>query len=700
MPIWLSFAASLLVAIVLPACSRGQAIPPTLASCAWVRAENDAAGAGFVVDAKRKLLVTCRHLVADRTNVTVLFPWIRDGELVVDRREYLGQRPHLRELGLLTTGKVVARSDALDLALVEVESLPVSSRAVTFARQPPMPGEPLSAFGNRLDLDTVLNLSAGSLRVSGALADGYFWRGQKLAAGASIHIAQLPIEEGDSGGPVFNTRGELIGMAAALRRQCPEAAVVIAAGGIRSFAGLPEPDPPPHTRAEPPALAEALTRGTVWVQPTATDIQRAGALVDANLVLTCGKGLRRGDRTGVAFPIRAGDRWLSERAAYKDPVALALQGCWRGGVVAAVDPDCDLALIRLDSTPEFCRPLKLATRTAGLGSRVHAMNHPCGLEFAWVYAAGVVRQAGAIAIVPGDHARRVNALVCQLPSQSQSPGGPVINEAGELVGILAAKESAQQVGYAVSSREIADFLDVASTDRPARTVAGLLARLVGAWERLASALALGLAGRAEASRAAGRLDEAERDCLQALTLDPGCTAARLCRSRMLGDDAANAELDRAIEAGPFDRTALRSRAALCIRTRDWRKARGDLDRLLAVDPLNAEARRLLIGVLLALNEDDKAIAAVSDTLRADPKRLPALASELLAQADALESRFPQAPGIAGGWLVKALTAAEKATSGSAARRPLAEALSAASTVTDEGERLRVLRARIEKLAGK
>jgi S1-C subfamily serine protease len=225
------------------------AVPsPPLAGCAWVRAENDSAGAGFVVDAKKKLLVTCRHVVADRKKVDVLFPWMRGGELVTDRAAYLGNRVHLRELGLLVTGTVLKTSDDLDLALVELESLPGGAKAVAFAPHAPNPGEPLRVVGNRLDLDTVWNVTTGPVRASGRLADGYFWRGKKLAANADVLIGQLPTEEGDSGGPVFDSRGELVGVASALRRQCPLAAVCISAAEVRKFAGLPEPRPRGHPR--------------------------------------------------------------------------------------------------------------------------------------------------------------------------------------------------------------------------------------------------------------------------------------------------------------------------------------------------------------------------------------------------------------------------------------------------------------------
>src|SRR5690349_6827056 len=89
---------------------------PPVASCAWVRAENDGAGAGFVVDRDKRLLVTCRHVVADLKKVDVFFPWRRAGELVTDRRDCLRNRAALRASGLLVTGTVLKTSDESDLA--------------------------------------------------------------------------------------------------------------------------------------------------------------------------------------------------------------------------------------------------------------------------------------------------------------------------------------------------------------------------------------------------------------------------------------------------------------------------------------------------------------------------------------------------------------------------------------------------------
>ncbi|MCI0705300.1 MAG: trypsin-like peptidase domain-containing protein [Planctomycetia bacterium] len=658
-----------------------------LSTCAWVRAENDGAGGGFVVDVEKRLLITCRHIVADRKKVDVFFPWYRDGKLVTARRDYLGNRLALREAGLLVVGTVLKTSDEHDLALVELETLPPGTKAVSFSTRPTQLGESLRVVGHRLDLDTVWNVTLGPVRATGKLADGYFWRGKKLAVNANVLIGQLPTEEGDSGGPVFDSRGEVVGMASALRRACPLAAVVISADEIRRFVNAPAP---PAKKPEPIPIAETLLRATVWVKPTATDLHLAGVLIEKNLVLTCARGLPVSDRVGIALPLRDGEKWIGERSEYCDPLSLHLRGAWRSGTVLARDSSRDLALIRLDAGSEYMKPVALATVVPKAGDELHAMSHPGGLEFAWVYAAGSVRQRGKVALDVGERALTISALVCQLPAQTGSPGGPILNAKGELVGVLSARESAQQVGYAATTDEIRAFLDVALQDRPPRTLAGLFARIESLPQVYAAGLALALADRAEVHRKAGRLLEAKRDSDSAVSLNSGCVQARLCRARMMKPDEALAELDTAIEKGPFHRDALLLRAELAAGTKDWRKARGDLERILAVFPADAEARQRLAGVLLELGEDAKAASAIGDTLRADPKRLPSVAADLLTQADALARKFPDSPSLAADWLTKALTAADKGTADAKSKTALTELLKQSADAKTDAERLRVL----------
>ena len=503
-------------------------------------------------------------------------------------------------------------------------------------------------------------------------------------------VVLLNIEEGDSGGPVFDRRGAVVGMVCALRRQCPLAAVAISADEIRRFLSLPNP---PVLKPEPPGVADRLFRATVWVKPAATDISAAGALIENDVVLTCARGLSAGERVGVALPLRAGERWVSERTAYRDALTLFLAGRWRTGTVVARDAARDLAVIKLDSPCEGMTPLRLAPAVPKPGDGLHATSHPGGLEFAWAYCSGAVRQRGNLALDLGENAPRVAALVLQLPAQTGSPGGPVANASGELVGILSAREGAQLVGYCATGDEIRAFLDVAPRDCPSKTLAGLLARLDALPGVYASGLARGLAERAEGYRTAGRIGEAKRDCDAALSLDLGCAAARLVRARINPGDAL-AELDTAVEKGAFHRSVLVTRAELAVRAKDFRKARGDLERVLAVLPADAGARQLLVATHLGLGDDAKAADAIGDTLRADPRRLAAVAADLLAQADTLEQKFPDSPGIAADWLTKALSAAEK---GAADAKAITRVLNVAREAKADAERLRVLRSGVKGL---
>ncbi len=116
-----------------------------------------------------------------------------------------------------------------------------------------------------------------------------------------------------------------------------------------------------------------------------------------------------------------------------------------------------------------------------------------------------------------------------------------------------------------------------------------------------------------------------------------------------------------------------------------------------MNPVDTEARQLLVGVLLELGKDAETATAVRDTLRADPKRLPALAADLLAQADRLAKKFPETPSQPAGWLVRALTAAGTALP-DLAKADIAAVLKRADTTKDDAERLAILRAFVAKLA--
>jgi hypothetical protein len=430
-----------------------------------------------------------------------------------------------------------------------------------------------------------------------------------------------------------------------------------------------------------------LQRATVWVRPTATERFAAGVLIDRDhgLVLTCATGLGSSDRVGLTFALPRDAGVVGERAAYRDPVGLAQKGVWRSAAVLARDPDRDLALLRVDSVPASARAVPLAAKAPAAGEAVHAITHPGGVEFAFVYAAGVVRQRGRVALADGDKAPPVGALILQLPTQAGSPGGPVTNARGELVGVLAAREGTQSVGYAADPAGVAAFLDAADATRLPHTLPGLAARLEAFPDRLATRFAAALVAQ-------GKVEEA-------LVLDPGCPEAHLARAldahrTGAGPAAVRDHLDRALASGRYHPTVLRLRAEFAAEAKDWRAARGDFARLLDVDPLNDTARRGLARVLLELGKDDEAAAAVRDAVRAMPLRVAAVFGDLREQAAALERKFPGAPGVPAGWLARGLAAVRDGLPANALRDRLADALRRAAAAGTDAERLAVLRAEV------
>src|SRR4051794_23955270 len=104
-----------------------------LKSTAWVRTTTEGVGTGWVVDAKRRWLVTNLHVVGDQDRVEAIFPVERDGRVVAERQYYLENQAALHEQGRAVKGKVILRRPASDLALVELEKLPEGIVALPLA---------------------------------------------------------------------------------------------------------------------------------------------------------------------------------------------------------------------------------------------------------------------------------------------------------------------------------------------------------------------------------------------------------------------------------------------------------------------------------------------------------------------------------------------------------------------------------------
>jgi len=627
-----------LVAVIPP--------PPELAirSVAYIRADPAGIGTGFVVAGQPPRLVTCRHVVGGRKTAEVFFP--RFGPSWADRADVLANRDALRASEHLVVGKVVAVSDELDLAVLELPSVPAGVNGLSLAATVPPPGTAIWAVGCRGDQETLWNVSRGVVRQRGPLRDGYYWQGKKLAVDAPGIALQLPVAEGDSGGPILNAAGEVVAVMSAVRRRVPGTSIGPDATAIRTILKLPTPKPGA-------AASDPLTRATVWVSPTATDRRTAGVVVDVRRkwVLTSNAAVGRLDRVGVAFPIFDRGHPVGDRGAYQDPVTLHLSGHWAIGTVIARDADRDLAVIELDRLPETATALSFARSEPKLGASVRAVSHPVGLEFVFAHSTGSVRQQGQLKL--SRDGGNVPATVFQLPAQARAAGGPIVSEVGELLGILSAADAPAGIGYSASVNDARAFVAAIPIVKLTRT----LRKLVEEYGSVPKLLAL-----------------VTTNADMALSLNTECVPARLRRAETrlkagrLSD--AIADLDRITERHPQHAAALRLRAGVWLEKAKPKSAQADVQRILGFDSADENARLLSARAYAAVGDEPKAAAAFVAVIRLSPDRLPDVLTAIGRHADALTAKGVGSPGE---WLALALNAVAKVLP----KSELARALTAA-----------------------
>jgi len=110
----------------------------------------------------------------------------------------------------LNRGRVLAKDQKRDLALVQIERVPDGIEALAVAKTSTGPGQRVHAIGNPLGTTDGL-----WIHTEGAVRQVYHkrWKSDaKTEHEAQMVETQVPSNPGDSGGPLVNTRGELVGV--------------------------------------------------------------------------------------------------------------------------------------------------------------------------------------------------------------------------------------------------------------------------------------------------------------------------------------------------------------------------------------------------------------------------------------------------------------------------------------------------------
>jgi S1-C subfamily serine protease len=604
-----------------------------LSSCAWVLAGSEGRGTGWLIDAQRKWLVTNYHVIGDAKTVDVVFPVWRDGRLVEQRDEYIA---NLRAWKI--EGKVLRRDPAHDLALIELPALPAISKALPLATAEPVPGDPVLILGNRRDLEQMWALTFGSLRQLYRSGDGYAWRTHRLARGCRLLALQAPINEGDSGGPVVNARGEVIGMAAAILWQTERAAAAIDVGEILKFVF---PQVPPAQPAKPDrGFYHQLVHSAAMLQTPSSTSRSTAFVMDKSrcLLLTTAESVGPHERVELVFPIFEKGELIAEAGAYEKAVRI------KAGVVVR-DTRRNLALLEAASLPDGTAEMSLAKEPARPGDALHSIGNPTGIDALWLYAAYSVRQTGTVQLSSNKEDGASGVVVLQGPGSAKDGGGPIVDAKGRLVAVAGGKDGPeQQVCYAVDLTEIRGFLDANRSKWAPKTAddfhrrgqrrmrirqngaaledfqqtlrlqpghAGALLDLPDLYRRLGDRdKALAIIREAlkslppaqcavpQAQWAAwqtdgGKLDEALKQCNQALMIDAKCARAFAQRAEIWRrkKDLKQALAD-ADEAAWIDANQVRAyfhRGLIHLDRHDWDAAIGDFTRVAELDPFEPAA---------------------------------------------------------------------------------------------------------------
>lgn len=180
-------------------------------SVVWIHSSRNngmATGSGSLIDKERRIVLTNFHVVQDNPKAKIFFPVFRDGQPIAEKDYYKD-----RAKRLAIEGRVIALDKKADLALIRLESIPSDVAAISLAGSSPTPGANVHSIGSAGKSDALYGYVKGTVRQ----VYRKDWKAElaprKIASfSAKVIETDSPTNPGDSGGPLLNDAGELVGV--------------------------------------------------------------------------------------------------------------------------------------------------------------------------------------------------------------------------------------------------------------------------------------------------------------------------------------------------------------------------------------------------------------------------------------------------------------------------------------------------------
>lgn len=123
------------------------------------------------------------------------------------------------------------------------------------------------------------------------------------------------------------------------------------------------------------------------------------------------------------------------------------RGQWRSATIVGTDPSSDLAVLEVQTPPQYAKPLPLVENQPPIGTKVAAIGSPYGLEGS--LTTGVV--SGVNRSIPAPNGRTVpDAIQTDTPVNPGNSGGPLVNLQGEVVGVISSG-GGENLAFAISA---------------------------------------------------------------------------------------------------------------------------------------------------------------------------------------------------------------------------------------------------------
>lgn len=196
------------IAIAVEQADATDLVDLMLRSTGYVLADNAPqprwTGSGWVIDKGRRLMITNQHVVSNLDQVYVIFPEYDDEDVIRDTDHYLQQSTRI-------AAKVILSDPARDLAVIQLESVPSGIEALPLASRSPRAGERLHSLGSpegEMWLYTEGRVRGVSIKTF--YNDDAFLG--TIRRRCKVVENQSPTNHGDSGGPVVNDQGQIVGV--------------------------------------------------------------------------------------------------------------------------------------------------------------------------------------------------------------------------------------------------------------------------------------------------------------------------------------------------------------------------------------------------------------------------------------------------------------------------------------------------------